>query len=319
MATVAGSMRFFSRRAFARLLAGASLAPLRCAAEPERPESLQWSQERPPLEVWKRRYRVDAQVLVFGMTLFRRQDVGGGSTRWCEFGGDGAERLLEFHGFSLPQRAAGLNRLGFIREMARGASGGECIYFGLMTASPEESAGEARRALRSDPTEQAYTAIDGRIGGGGSETAIAHFTGPAAISGESPAQLVARARRALASAGTVAAPAPRPEYRHSFLQALAGLLLRPGCDECRFLYGGRAYRLRLTRSRDGEADAYFRGRKLIGPSEQVVRVAGRVQTEAGGRQTDFRLWVTNGKGRPLPLRIEYQPRSYLRLTFEAVT
>jgi hypothetical protein len=32
----------------------------------------------------------------------------------------------------------------------------------------------------------------------------------------------------------------------------------------------------------------------------------------------FRLWIEEGAPRPLPLRIEYQPKSFLRLTFEAV-
>jgi hypothetical protein len=37
----------------------------------------------------------------------------------------------------------------------------------------------------------------------------------------------------------------------------------------------------------------------------------------GGKPIEFRLWIEEGAAHPLPLRIEYQPKSYLRLTFEA--
>ena len=135
---------------------------------------------------FERRYRADARVLVFGLTLLRREGVGGGSVLWREFEAANATRLLEFSGFSLPARAAGLNRLGLIREMTHtsGNQVSESIYFGVMTASPEESAEEARKALHTSAKEQDYTAIEGRITAGKTETAIAHFTAPAAVTGE---------------------------------------------------------------------------------------------------------------------------------------
>ena len=48
-----------------------------------------------------------------------------------------------------------------------------------------------------------------------------------------------------------------------------------------------------------------------------LRIAGSLWAAGGGRPIEFRLWVEEGAARPLPLRIEYQPKSYLRLTFEA--
>ena len=65
-------------------------------------------------------------------------------------------------------------------------SGGnrDAIYFGLMTASNEESAEEARKALQSKATESAYTVIEGRIAGDASTSALAHFMGPSRISAE---------------------------------------------------------------------------------------------------------------------------------------
>ncbi|HMD72073.1 MAG TPA: hypothetical protein VKF41_12050 [Bryobacteraceae bacterium] len=308
-----------SRRAFGWRLAGAVLARACAAAEPDQPGRLVWSAEPAPKLSLERRYRADAQVLLFGLTLLRREDVGGGSVLWREYETGGAARLLEFNGYSTPARAAGLNRLGFIREMARtaGSEMPECSYFGLMTASPEESAEAARKALSSGAKEQVYTAIEARLAPGETETAIAHFTAPAALSGANREELVERARRALTSVAEVRTAGPANEIGHSFLQELARLLIEADGKEGRFIYSGRPYRLHLIRSVDAKATAYFRARRLIGGPAEVVRVAGRLRREAGGKETEFRLWIPSGAERPLPLRIEYQAKSYLRLVFEA--
>jgi hypothetical protein len=68
---------------------------------------------------------------------------------------------------------------------------------------------------------------------------------------------------------------------------------------------------------DAKATAYFRERRLIAVPAEVVRVTGRLRREPGGKETEFRLWIPSGADRPLPLRIEYQAKSYLRLVFEA--
>ena len=49
----------------------------------------------------------------------------------------------------------------------------------------------------------------------------------------------------------------------------------------------------------------------------MVRVAGKVRREAGGKETEFRLWIEEGAAPPVPLRIDFQPKSYLRLVLEA--
>ena len=99
---------------------------------------------------------------------------------------------------------------------------------------------------------------------------------------------------------------------------MARLLIRSDGAEGRYIYSGRPYRIRLARSVDRKATAYFRERRLIGGQAEVIRVSGRLRREAGGKETDFRLWIPGGAERPLPLRIEYQAKSYLRLVFEAI-
>lgn len=36
----------------------------------------------------------------------------------------------------------------------------------------------------------------------------------------------------------------------------------------------------------------------------------------GGKESEFQLWISDAAERPLPPRIEYRPKSHLRLTFE---
>jgi hypothetical protein len=131
--------------------------------------------------------------------------------------------------------------------------------------------------------------------------------------------LVEQARLALASAAKTSTPELGPAGPKSFLQTLAELLAKPEAEEGRYLYSGRCYRLHLSRSRDTKAAAYFRERGLIGSATEVIRVQGRVRRESGGKETEFRLWIPFGAARPLPLRIEYQAKSYLRLFFESAT
>lgn len=296
-----------TRRTMTKLLAWALLPPV-----VRRASGGDFSRER--------RYRADAQILVLSLPIFRRSGVGGGSVVWREWRESaGLFRLLEFTGYSNPERAAGLNRLGFIRETSSGEPNAirEASYFGVMTASPEESAAEAQKALHSNATEAAYTAIHGRIAGGQVETATAHFTGPARLSPERRNELLARAEQALATA--IKKP---PEFRTNgaipapFLHALADALRTPDQGQTRYVYNGRLYRLWVRHAADPRAAAYFRQRGIIRAGAGVVRVAGKVRREAGGKETEFRLWIEEGAAQPVPLRIDFQPKAYLRLVFE---
>jgi hypothetical protein len=270
-----------------------------------------------------RRYRADAQVMLLGLPLLHRAGVGGGSAVWRESTAQegGLLRFLEFTGFSLPERAAGLNRIGLIRELSRLAEKGpsESIYFGLMTSSPEESAEEARRALVARSTEVVYSAIEGRIAENDVETAGAHFMAPARWSVENQGELVNRARNALSTTSKAAAEAGvRGIGSPPLLQSLAEVLRDPLLEETRYTYSSRVYHMWVSRAPDSKATAYFRGHGLIGQDRYVIRIAGRIRRETGGKESNFRLWFEPETEMPLPLRIEYQAKSYLRLVFEAV-
>lgn len=314
-----------TRRLCGRLLAGAAASALfrrGAAADTAALDRLSWEALPSGDSGPQRQYRATAQILVLGLPLVRWPNVGGGSAVWRESSQprDGVLRYLEFTGFSHPERAAGLNRLGFIREISRaaGSGGPESLYFGLMTASPEETAEEARKALNPKNKEAAYTAIDGRLAGGSVETVVAHFTAPAHWSVANRKELIQLARAAL----SMTPPRPpeaegRDSAIHSFLETLADALRQPGKQDARFAYAGRFYRLTLESAPDPKVAAVFRARGLIAANTSVVRASGKVRREAGGKESTFRLWVPEGTAQSIPLRIEYQARSYLRLIFDA--
>ncbi|HEV3333644.1 MAG TPA: hypothetical protein VG096_21820 [Bryobacteraceae bacterium] len=313
-----------TRRAWTRILGGAALwNVVRRAPADVQPgvERLTWDAQ-PGVGGSERRYRADAQVLLLSLPLLRREDVGRGSVAWREstpLGGTSV-RLLEFTGFSRPDRAAGLNRLGFLREISRmtGDAVTESLYFGVMTSSPEENVEEARKALHSRASEVTYTAIDGRIGPGEGQTVTAHFAAPAGWSIDNQGELLERAQRAL-SAGSKDRSETHSESASAppFLHALAGLLRQPARNETTYAYAGRLYRLWLSQSLDQQATAHFRAQGLLAADACAIRAAGKVRRESGGAEKHFRLWFQQGAPRPLPLRIEYLPKSYLRLIFEA--
>jgi hypothetical protein len=310
------SAHFLTRRSLCRVFGSAFL--LRVFRAPwAQAEQLQWEAQPDSRYASTRSYRADAHVVLLSLSLLRRSGVGAGSASWSEQSG---VRFLAFCGYSLPDRAAGLNRLGLIRELSRSSGdAAESIYFGLMTASPEESAAEARKALSSQAKSLLYSTIEGRVAPGVAATATAHFSAPSVLSTAQQDELEEMAQQALSAAATKPAEfVPGANSAPTFLQALAGLLRNPSGGQTLYTYNGRLYRLWLRKYADPKTTAYFREQRLIPPAANVIRAEGRLRRDAGGKETNFQVWIEDGAARPIPLRIEYQAKSYLRLTFEAI-
>jgi hypothetical protein len=309
----------FTRRAFGRTCIALWFGTRFSRAE-ERPP-LSWVSHSDPAEELQRRYRADAQIILLSIPVLHRKGVGDGAAAWRDsIAEDGAVvRFLEFVGRSAPEHAAGLNRFGFIQELSRTTDQTkESLYFGLMTSSPEESAAEGRKALHSESRDASFSAIEGRIARDCIETASAHFIAPAKTSSADRTQLIERARVALLSAAKSREDAPSSEgMPGTFLHTLAAVLSSRGPAQTSFAFNGCVYRLRVERSPDAKATATFRDARLVSPAATVTRVTGTLWRKDGGKPSEFRLWIEDGNPRPLPLRIEYQPKAYLRLTFEA--
>ena len=70
----------------------------------------------------------------------------------------------------------------------------------------------------------------------------------------------------------------------------------------RYVYSEQEYLLTL------ETQQLGRGR------ERLVAVRGKIRNLRTGRETSFRLWLEDDSS-IVPVRFEFQPRSFLRLTF----
>lgn len=259
---------------------------------------------------WKamREYRADASVMFLGMTIVRRQNVGGGFIQFEEAHGEASRRTaITFKAGSLPSRARGLNRLGFIQEVCveENSALREAAYFGFMTSSPEESFADAKNALDQESKEGLrYTAIDGVNRSGQARSSSHHWVFPSDYDWSRRDALIETALqktrsvegqwRQFSSDG-----AATPD---TFLNAvLKAYRAEPPKSHASYIFGEKRYK--LSTDKTGEANG-------------ITRLKGEILNEASGKKTNFSAWFEANN--TLPSRIEFQPRSYLRLTFEAV-
>ena len=74
-----------------------------------------------------------------------------------------------------------------------------------------------------------------------------------------------------------------------------------------YVYHEQEYLLELDAAKSG------------GNPEGLLTVRGRIRNQGTGYQTAFRVWIEDSSDSVVPVRIEYQARSFLRLTFEALS
>jgi hypothetical protein len=260
-----------------------------------------------------RTYRADAVILFLGISIYRRAGVGGGRASFEETGeGASLRRTLFFAGGSDPKQAHGLRRLGWIQEVVLGSASApsEATYFGVLTSSPEESLEHARRSVAAPPSGSSiFSAVSGRNTAGHSRSAITHFD-YAASAIWSDRGLIEHAQStfdANVDWRETSWPNSPNQAPPTFLFQLATLLKqRARHAEGRYVYNEQEYLLEL------EAVQTSRDR------ERLLPVRGMVRNLSTGHEVLFRLWLEDEADSIVPVRIEFQPRSFLRLTFDAV-
>ena len=310
-------MTSFSRRWFTGLfltLLGnrwgtGSLAIANGLASPQHPGGRATT---PPTQL--RRYRADAAILLLGITILRRSGVGGGQASVAETTeGTSTTRTLFFAAGSDPVRAHGLNRLGWIREVVQESNSIpiDVQYFGVLTSSPEESLEHARKSIAAPPSGlSVYSAVSGRHTPGDSRSAITHFELAAGArwsdqrlidAAESTFQDKVEWRKTYwPDAGSQSPP--------TFLSELATLLNRRSQHAAGwYVYNEQEYLLELN---SPQMD------KPGNIADRLLPVRGKIRNRRTGGQTTFTVWMEDSPGAILPMRIEYQPRSFLRLVFE---
>jgi hypothetical protein len=252
-------------------------------------------------------------ILLLGISVYRRLGVGGGHASLEEAGdGDSLRRTLFFAAGSDPQRAHGLSRLGWIREVVLGPAStpSESAYFGVLTASPEESLDHARKAVDTTQSSSSiFNAVSGRNTAGRSRSAVTHFEF-AAAGNWADRRLIDHAQSTFLenvnwreTAWPKLADQPPPTF---LLQLTTLLKQRKRRAVGRYVYNEQEYLLELEMPQAG------------GTREHLLPFHGKIRNLGTGRETPFRLWLADASDSVLPVRIEFQARSFLRLTFEAV-
>ncbi len=261
-----------------------------------------------PTFAFRQRYRVDATILLLGAPLFTWRAVGGGYAsveKSSDISGEqGATAVgLQFAAGSWPDRAHGLNRFGILREGLVDPGAGrqnapQLSFAGLMTRSREETFDQGRKSLMSSGRGAQGVVARGRTLGAAIQTWIdtidfspdCNWSNLNATLCDALRQEPLTAPRETASSSAT-----------TFLLAMHNAALcRESAVRRQFVHAGKPYWLDTRRQ-----------------PEHPLELAGAIHDMSGERRAEFRTTYAPGDESGIPIRIEYRPRSFLRLTFEA--
>ena len=185
--------------------------------------------------------------------------------------------------------------------MQRGTEPGDAVevsFAGLMTRSREESFEQGRKALASATSGSECVVARGKT----SDKTIQTWIETVAVTPDCD----------WTNIGTALCQALRQEPRQppresapgrttTFLQAMRNAALcRDAVARRQFMHAGHLYWLETRRH-----------------PEHSCELAGAIHDLSGARCAEFRTGYAAGDESGIPIRIEYRPRSFLRLTFEA--
>ena len=273
----------------------------------------------------RRYFRADAVIMLFSIPIFSKAGVGSGFAFVEEVDGVPNSRRIGFGGGSWPDQAHGLNRLGYIHETVVESSGqlAESSYFGFMSTSQEERLEEARAALAKSQQEALFSAIQGETRPGAYSAHFTRFLSRDAVTWRFWQKVASAAEKSfqgecISKREERGAPG-KPEM---VLPTLLYSLLRArenGFAPTRtvFVYGGVQRSLETSSAPDGKMGEKLRQRGIVASAMSVTRMAGTVRNLQTGNKTHFNVWWDRDSSAPVPLRIELEPKSYLRLAFEA--
>jgi len=271
-----------------------------------------------------RTYKASAYVSLFSIPLLSRSDVGGGFAIVQESAGAASHTVkLQFLSGSTPERAHGLNRLGFIEENVeqRDREAPVVEYFGFMTASGEESLSEAKAALASNPRDSVmYVAAEGSATGNATRYSVRHILLPASYRWSDSDKLLTGIQPYFHTADARYQERHIAESEHvgTFLFSVRQAILSVrGETDARFVHNGKTFHLHTTKVNDAKAGEELRRAGLVASASTVMRLKGAIQGDNSNKETEFQLWFDAASANPLPLRFEFRPKSYLKLVFQA--
>lgn len=260
-----------------------------------------------PSAVFQRRYRLDATILLLGAPLFTRKAAGGAYAS-VEIARETTctATALQFAAGSDPARAHGLNRFGILREAVverePASAPTDLAFAGMMTRAREESFEQARQALR--PAEHGAEGVMARgrttmsDHGPTLETWVENIDlAPDCIWSNLNDTLSEALREAPRNPPRPSMPATACTFLHAMRNAA---LCADPIFRRQFMHTGKLYWLE-TRRHPGHP----------------LELAGAIHDLHGARCAEFRTTYADRDPSGIPIRIEYRPRSFLRLTFEA--
>lgn len=262
-----------------------------------------------------RRYSASAVITLLGVPVFSRSGVGDGYARISECSQSGTVSI-SFGAGSLPEAAHGLNRLGYIREVA--VPGADSAYFAFMTDSKENSVAQARDSLKKGADSVPYTAAQGLSSAGACFSRVDRLNFPARYSWRDAAVLIRMVRNAVepgltgSDAADKAAPNQIP-----FLLAVRQAMQTAERTTRNVFFNGKYFRLTAAPEIDGEMSTRFATRRLVRRDAAVFRLNASIENLHTGNTVPFRVWYERDREDQPPLRFEYAARSFLRLAFEA--
>lgn len=266
-----------------------------------------------------RKYTASATVMLFSIPLVSKASVGSG---YAVVEQAGPTLSIQFGAGSYPESARGLNRLGFIQEAIveeRPGAPSECAWLAFMTTSQEKNLAQAKEALEASGAMVPYSASQGCGQQGRFRSRVDRLEFPSKYTWRDITELVDKARSAMtALTGNETGGSSGPEKPATFLYLVRRAILDSRSRTAgSLIFNGRGFLLETAKEKDEAATAHFAEKKLLDSGGSVTRLNAILTEKRTGVKTPFRLWYEAGSDRSLPLRFDYQAKSFLRLTFEA--
>ena len=264
-----------------------------------------------------RRFRADATIVLLGMSVWRRQNVGH-ALLGIDYR-DGRFRA-DFAAGADPQRAKGLKNLGWLSEVVleRPNETPESAYFGFLTSSPEDGR-QAKAALaRSNEPVATFSALEGINQNGVAKSLTLRFDCAAPKTPAQWPEVAARAKRELLEGEhpwrtmQLAQRGSTGSFLYSVWKSALDRRTSLGGEYC---YNDRFYSYTVEKSTDEAVGRELAARALLQDPGRLIRLRGLIRRKDDRSETPFTVWYDNSPV-PTPLRIEWSPRSFLRLTFE---
>jgi hypothetical protein len=291
------------------------------------------------------RLRGDVRLLLIWLG---KDDVGGGRITIKRNGAPAAGSWTEEFEIlfgSNPDRVPGeINRWGYGREIAewRQANGESAprltgtIFQGLMRDTYADSIEQARKDTQNAATNRqfSFAATESKVSSAEASSEIRDFTTSEEFDYRKPDLLLSHYQANLASTpatkkGSLINRPPVYELPYGFLTGVSELIRRvtdtpekqtgkqePTKPRLTYVYNAKPYRLEVLRIQE-DKDFRLPTQPASMRMPRVIRVQLRSFNIVNRTRVDFDLWLPmSGEYKGIPLRIQHQPRWWLRLRLD---